>query len=128
MVHFLKSLGITLIPSAWTDYFPHLPGARADRSIVCDTFDGRELGNKFTLMREQYTRFKLLNRYSMDLPEFFALSSRARGWVRAFLKILWRYWSDTSTRRITRRDRRLTSGAALMGQIYKRIFDRGIEV
>jgi len=41
----------------------------------------RELGEHFTLMREQYTRFKLLNRYSMDLAEFFALSSRARGWV-----------------------------------------------
>ena len=45
-------------------------------------------------MREQYTRFKLLNRYSMDLAEFFSISSRAKGWKRAFLKILWRYWSD----------------------------------
>ncbi len=128
MVRFLKSLGVPLVPSAWTDYFPHLPGARADRSIVCDTFDGRELGSMFTLMREQYTRFKLLNRYAMDLPEFFAISTRGPGWIKAFLKILWRYWTDLGSRIISGRDRRFTSGAALMGPIYKRLFDRGVEV
>jgi 3-oxosteroid 1-dehydrogenase len=128
MIRFLKSLGVPMVTAAWPDYFPGVPGARADRSIVCDTFDGRELGDRFTLMREQYTRFKLLNRYAMDLPEFFAISTRARGWVRAFLKILWRYWTDFGTRVQTRRDRRFTTGSALMGAIYKRIFDRGVEV
>src|SRR5579864_73766 len=128
MVRFMCSLGIAVAQAQWPDYFPDVPGARSDRSIICPTFDGRQLGEHFTLMREQYTRFKLLNRYSMDLAEFFALSSRARGWVLTLLKILWRYWSDLGTRRFTRRDRRFTSGAALMGQVYKRIFDRHIEV
>ncbi|MCB1687258.1 MAG: FAD-dependent oxidoreductase [Halioglobus sp.] len=128
MIRFLESLGVPLMPSAWTDYFPNLPGARADRSIVCDTFDGRELGGMFTLMREQYTRFKLLNRYAMDLPEFFAISTRGAGWIKAFLKILWRYWTDFGSRIISARDRRFTTGAALMGPIYKRLFERGTEV
>ena len=128
MVRFMRSLGIAVMQAQWPDYFPDTPGARADRSIICPTFDGRELGEHFTLMREQYTRFKLLNRYSMDLAEFFALSARARGWVFTLARILWRYWTDLATRRITRRDRRFTSGAALMGQIYKQIFARDIEV
>jgi 3-oxosteroid 1-dehydrogenase len=128
MVRFIKSLGVNVMAAQWPDYFPTVPGARSDRSIICPTFDGRELGDKFTLMREQYTRFKLLNRYSMDLSEFFALSARTKGWKLVFLKILWHYWSDLGTRRFTRRDRRFTSGAALMGQIYQRIFARGIEV
>jgi 3-oxosteroid 1-dehydrogenase len=128
MVRFMKSLGVAVEPATWPDYFPDVSGARADRSLVCPTFDGRDLGERFPLLREQYTRFKLLNRYSMDLPEFFAISSRAKGWIRAFLNILRGYWFDFSTRRITVRDRRFTSGAALMGQLYKRIFDRGIEV
>jgi 3-oxosteroid 1-dehydrogenase len=128
MVRFMQSLGIAVMQAQWPDYYPDTPGARSDRSIICPTFDGRELGENFTLMREQYTRFKLLNRYSMDLAEFFALSSRARGWVFTLLKILWGYWTDFSTRSLTRRDRRFTSGAALMGQIYKRIFGRDIEV
>jgi 3-oxosteroid 1-dehydrogenase len=128
MIRFLKSEGIGVMPAAWPDYFPDVPGARADRSIICGTFDGRELGDKFTLMREQYTRFKLLSRYAMDLAEFFAISTRGKGWIMAFLKILWRYWSDLGTRSMTRRDRRFTSGAALMGQVYKRVFERGVEV
>jgi len=128
MVLFLQSLGVPLVPSVWPDYFPELPGARSDRSVVCDTFDGRELGERFTLMREQYTRFKLLNRYAMDLPEFFSISTRGKGWITAFLKILWRYWTDFGTRIKTRRDRRFTSGTALMGPVYKRIFELGVEV
>jgi 3-oxosteroid 1-dehydrogenase len=128
MVKFMKQVGVDIMPATWPDYFPATPGARADRSLVCSTFDGRDLGDKFTLMREQYTRFKLLNRYAMDLPEFFAISTRAKGWFLVFLKVLWRYWTDFGTRSVTKRDRRFTSGAALMGQVYKRIFDRGVEV
>jgi 3-oxosteroid 1-dehydrogenase len=128
MVRFLTSLGISIFAATWPDYYPDVPGARSDRSLVCPLFDGTQLGSQFTLMREQYTRFKLLNRYAMDLPEFFALSARAKGWRKVLLKILWGYWTDRSARRIGRRDRRFTSGAALMGPIYKRIFERGIEV
>ena len=128
MVRFMKALGIALTPAQWPDYFPDVPGARSDRSIVCPTFDGRLLGRYFTLMREQYTRFKLFNRYSMDLGEFFALSSRSKGWVRALARILWRYWADAGTRTQTRRDRRFTQGAALMGQIFHKLLERGVEV
>ncbi len=128
MIRFVKSLGVPLMPSTWPDYFFEAPGARSDRSIVCDTFDGRELGDKFVLMREQYTRFKLMNRYAMDLPEFFSISTRGAGWIRALLKILWRYWTDFGTRRVSRRDRRFTTGAALLGHLYKQVFDQGVEV
>ena len=128
MVQFLKALGVPLMQSAWPDYYPAAPSARADRSVICDTFDGRELGDKFTLMREQYPRFKVLNRYSMDVMEFFSISTRSKGWVRTFLKMAWRYWTDSSTRKLTKRDRRFTMGAALMGAVYKRVFDRKIEV
>jgi 3-oxosteroid 1-dehydrogenase len=128
MVRFLSAQGIAPTVATWPDYYPDKPGARSDRSLVFGTFDGRELGEHFTLMREQFTRFKLLNRYAMDLSEFFALSARAPGWRRTLLKVLRRYWSDTGTRRISTRDRRFTSGAALMGPIFKRVFSRGIEV
>ena len=67
-------------------------------------------------------------REEMDLPEFFALSSRAKGWRTVLLKILYRYWTDRSIRCTTRRDRRFTNGASLMGPFYKRIFERGIDV
>ncbi len=44
MVRFMQSKGIAVAAATWPDYFPDTPGARADRSIVCPTFDGRELG------------------------------------------------------------------------------------
>jgi 3-oxosteroid 1-dehydrogenase len=128
MAHFTKKLGIPLGVAAWPDYYPLAPGARGDRSLTCDTFDGRELGAYFTLMREQYNRFKVFSRYSMDVMEFFALSTRAPGWIKTFLKMVYRYWTDRSTRRITKRDRRFTMGAALMGWLYKCVFERKIEL
>lgn len=128
MAHFLKSLGIPLTPASWPDYYAGTPGARADRSVVCDTFDGRELGDHFLHMREQYTRFKVFNRYTMDVMEFFSLSTRAPGWIKTFGNMAWRYWSDLSTRRLGKRDRRFTQGAALMGHMFKQLFARGVEV
>src|SRR3546814_9754334 len=75
-------------------------------------------------MREQYNRFKVFGRYSMDVMEFFSISTRAKGWVVTFMKMFWRYWTDFSTRKLTARDRRFTMGAAMMGWIYKKVFDR----
>ena len=128
MARFMKSLGIPIGVAAWPDYYPNAPQARADRSLICDTFDGRELGEHFPLMREQYNRFKVFGRYSMDVMEFFSLSTRAKGWVQTFIKMFLRYWSDRSTRRIGARDRRFTMGAALMGWLYKKVLDRKVEI
>src|SRR3546814_20760099 len=78
-------------------------------------------------LREQYNRFKVFGRYSMDVMEFFSISTRAKGWVVTFMKMFWRYWTDFSTRKLTARDRRFTMGAAMMGWIYKKVFDRSEE-
>ncbi|RLT95667.1 FAD-dependent oxidoreductase [Ketobacter sp.] len=129
MARFLTSVGIPLMQAAWPDYFQTAPEARADRSVLCDTFDGRLLDDRhFVGMREQYNRFKIFRRYAMDIAEFFAISTRAPGWIKVFLKMLWRYWSDINTRLLSSRDRRFTQGAALMGHLYKQVLDRGVEV
>ena len=128
MARFIKSLGIPLNVAAWPDYYPAAPSARVDRSLICDTFDGRDLGDHFPLMREQYNRFKVLGRYSMDVMEFFSISTRAKGWVGTFVKMWWRYWTDRSTRKLTSRDRRFTMGAALMGWLYKHVLARKVEI
>ncbi|MDY6921896.1 MAG: FAD-dependent oxidoreductase [Pseudomonadota bacterium] len=52
MAKFLVSLGVPLVQAAWPDYFQDAPEARADRSVLCDTFDGRQLSDKqFVAMR-----------------------------------------------------------------------------
>lgn len=129
MLHYLAGTGVQVQAGVWPDYFPDKPGARSDRSIVCPTFDGRQLGDeRFFLMREQYNRFKLFGKYAMDLTETFTLMMQAKGWKRTVVNIHRRYWLDRATRRISRRDRRFTQGAALMGQIYRKLFDRGVEI
>jgi len=128
MVAYLRSIGIPLQVMPWSDYFAELPGARADRSIVCPMYDGRELGDEFHLMREQFTRFKLLNRYTMDFSEAFGISSRSPGWRRMLVRVVSRYWLDIGTRRKTRRDRNLSLGGAVIGPLRKLLKERGVEV
>jgi len=129
MLHFLKDSGVKVEVAAWPDYYATSPGARADRSIVCPTFDGRKLGdNRYALMREQYNRFKLFGRYAMDLNETFALMLQTKGWRQVVAKMITRYWADRSTRKVSHRDRRFTQGAALMGALYEQVFKRGVEL
>lgn len=129
MLHYLKDTGVEVMTAAWPDYYADKPGARGDRSIVVPTFDGRKLGDdRYALMREQYNRFKLFGRYAMDLNETFALMLQTKGWRRVVAKMITRYWSDRSTRKVSHRDRRFTQGAALMGAVYEQVFKRGVEL
>jgi 3-oxosteroid 1-dehydrogenase len=129
MLKFLMKTGVPVTAAAWPDYFPDIDGARADRSVIVPTFDGRELGDdRYSLMREQYNRFKLFSRYAMDLVETFSLMMQQKGWRRTVVKMISRYWLDRSTRRLSHRDRRFTQGAALMGHTYKQVFARGVEL
>lgn len=129
MLQYLKGTGVPVMAAAWPDYFPDKPGARSDRSVIVPTFDGRELGDdRYALMREQYNRFKLFGRYSMDLVETFSLMMQHKGWRQTAAKVISRYWLDRGTRKVSHRDRRFTQGAALMGSVYKQVFARGVDL
>jgi len=129
MLRFLKDSGVPVMAAAWPDYFPEAPGARADRSIICPTFDGRQLGDdRYPLMRAQYGRFTLFRRYAMDLGQTFALMMQQRGWRWTAAKMIARYWLDIGTRRLSARDRRFTQGAGLMGALYQQLFARAVEL
>ena len=120
MIAFLKEVGMEPMPMPWPDYFPEAPGARADRSVVFPKYDGRRLGSLFPLVREQFTRFKLMNRYTLDFMEANIISTRSSGWMREVAKVIGRYWFDVGTRRRGRRDRLFSLGAALIGPLIER--------
>lgn len=128
MLRYCESRGINFFSMPWPDYFSEAPGARADRSLVLPMYDGRKLGDQFTLMREQFTRFKLFNRYSMDFSEAYTISGRASGWLRTLARVIGRYWLDFGTRRLTRRDRWFSLGAAVIGPFRKHLMDQGVEL
>lgn len=123
---FLKSIGMEPTVMPWPDYFSEDAEARADRSVVFPQYDGRRLGNLFPIIREQYGRFKLMNRYAMDFIEANSISGRAPGWKRTLAKVMGRYWTDLSTRRLTKRDRVFTLGAALIGPMVEKMQQDGI--
>ncbi|SDA50894.1 3-oxosteroid 1-dehydrogenase [Pseudomonas sp. NFACC15-1] len=128
MVAFLRSVGIDLQVMPWSDYFAEYPGARADRSLVCPMYDGRRLEEEFHLIREQFTRFKLLNRYTMDFNEAFGIAAKAPGWIATLARVVGRYWKDWGTRRLTRRDRLLSLGGALIAPMRELLRKRGVEL
>lgn len=127
LISFLKEIGMEPISMPWPDYFPEAPGARADRSVVFPKYDGRRLGQFFPLVREQFTRFKLMNRYTLDFMEANTISTRSPGWIREVGKVIGRYWTDVSTRRKGRRDRLFSLGAALIGPLIESYISMGGE-
>ncbi|MBB6253327.1 FAD-dependent oxidoreductase [Nitrospirillum iridis] len=128
LLRYMSELGINFIPMPWPDYFAERPGSRTDRSLVLPMWDGRQLGGKFPLVREQFPRFKLFNRYSMNLEETFTIAARAKGWKLMLARVIWRYWVDFSTRGLTKRDRLFTSGNALIGPMLKQLDTLGVEI
>ena len=76
-----KSLGIDLMAGApGPTTSPPTPGARSDRSDHLPDLRRPRAGRQLHLMREQYTRFKLFRRYSMDLTETFSHPGPRKGW------------------------------------------------
>jgi len=128
LLRYMGGLGINFISMPWPDYFAELPGSRTDRSLVLPMWDGRKLGDRFPLVREQFPRFKLFNRYAMNLNETFTIAARAKGWKQALARVIGRYWLDRSTRKITKRDRWFTSGAALIGPMLEQLDAMGVEI
>lgn len=128
MLAYLGKSDINMIPMPWPDYFSEQAGARNDRSLVMPMWDGTKLGDAFPKMREQYPRFKLFNRYSMNLEETFTIAARGKGWKKMLANVIGRYWLDVSTRKKTKRDRYFTSGGALIGPLFEQIQKRGIEI
>jgi 3-oxosteroid 1-dehydrogenase len=126
-LRYLISAGLEFeVFPGYPDYFPNKPGATTTRAVFPKELGGEALGEDFHTLREQPFVFKLFNRYSMSLAEAFTLSTRPFGWQWMAFKVLARYWLDLSWRRETRRDRRLTMGAALIGGLRRALQSRNV--
>lgn len=124
---FLNEEGLRLrYYPGWPDYFSDAPGARATRSLLPEVVDGAALGEELLLIRSQPSAFRLLNRYTLDLEQAFALAAQPRGWQWIALKIVAKYWLDWPWRFKTKRDRRMTMGNALIGGMRLAMMKRGI--
>jgi 3-oxosteroid 1-dehydrogenase len=126
---YLESLGVRYFSvPGYSDYCPSLPGALAGgRTMMPLPFDGRALGDEIFQQREPHPTHKVFNRMQIDLAEMGPLIRRTPGWWRVALKMLLRYWlGDLRFRLRSGRDRRLSTGNAMIAGLRKAMLDRKI--
>ncbi|WP_336333276.1 FAD-dependent oxidoreductase [Pseudomonas putida] len=89
-------------------------------------FNAAALGEDFLRMREPSPGTLLMGRMAMTVKEARVLLCRSRGWPGLAAKVLWRYWRDRGGRKLSRRDRFLTQGSALVGALRCSLLDRAV--
>jgi len=112
----------------YADYMPWLPGAMAagGRTLMPLPFDARALGDELFRMREPHPTHKVLGRMQIDLAEMGPMIRRIGPWWITAAKLFLRYWLDLPFRFRSRRDRRVTTGNAMIGGLRKAMMDRNI--
>jgi len=111
----------------YTDYYPEVPGGKPGyRSMDPLPFNAAQLGEEFLRMREPSPGTLMMGRMAMTMKEARVLLCRGKGWMGLTAKVLWRYWRDRKGRKLSRRDRFLTLGNALVGALRCSLLDRGV--
>ncbi|WP_439888369.1 FAD-dependent oxidoreductase [Pseudomonas sp. MBLB4123] len=111
----------------YADYYPEVEGGKPGyRSMDPLPFDAAELGEEFLRMRPPSPGTLMLGRMAMTMQEAQVLLCRGPGWLGLTAKLMWRYWRDWRGRRLSRRDRFLTLGNALIGALRASLCDRGV--
>jgi 3-oxosteroid 1-dehydrogenase len=102
----------------YPDYYPNKPGGMdGHRSMEPVEFNAALLGEDFDHQRPPFKGTQVLGRLAMNQVEAHILFTKGKGWVGLILKMMLRYWLDLSWRFKTKRDRRMTLGQALVGQL-----------
>jgi 3-oxosteroid 1-dehydrogenase len=110
----------------YADYYPEVEGGKPGyRSMDPQPFDAAELGEEFLHMRPPSPGTLMMGRMAMTMKEAQVLLCRGPGWLRLTLRVMWRYWRDREGRKLSRRDRYLTLGNALIGALRCSLQDRG---
>ena len=112
----------------YADYMPWLPGAlqSGGRTMMPLPFDARALGDELFHQREPHPTHKVLGRMQIDLAEMAPLIRRTGAWWWTAAKLFLRYWSDLPFRFRSGRDRRLTTGNALVGGLRRAMMERNV--
>lgn len=102
----------------YPDYYPNKPGGmEGHRSMEPVEFNAALLGEDFDRQRPPFKGTQVLGRLAMNQVEAHLLFTKGKGWIGLLLKMMLRYWLDLGWRFKTKRDRRMTLGQALVGQL-----------
>ena len=102
----------------YPDYYPDKPGGKDGfRSMEPVEFNAGLLGEQFDHQRPPFAGTQVMGRIAMNQVEAHVLFTKGKGWVGLILKMMLSYWFDLAWRFKTKRDRRMTLGQALVGQL-----------
>ncbi|WP_321393886.1 FAD-binding protein [Emcibacter sp.] len=129
MIEYLGQIGVPYSPvKKYPDYYPSLPGWKeGGRTMDCEPFDGRKLGDDLYLLREMPGASKAFGRINLSITEASKIQAVAKGWQKIAMKALMRYLTDVKGRLKGRRDRRLCMGEALVGRLLLAVRKREID-
>ena len=112
----------------YADYHMDLPGARRNRSHEAAPITAGQLGPDFHSLQPTHPAGQAFGRVNWTISEARPIITRSKGWLKAVLKVMGRYWLDLPQRYRTPRDRRLTGGNALVGQLRRALNARDVPV
>ncbi|MBW2724887.1 MAG: FAD-binding protein [Deltaproteobacteria bacterium] len=113
----------------YVDYYPEVSGGKpGGRACEPHRFDARLLGDDFYKMREPAVQELIMGRISMSATEAHEILTSAPGYIKLGLKIALRYFIDIVGRFKSPRDRSLTLGNALIGQLRLSLTDRTVPI
>ncbi|MCP5040832.1 MAG: FAD-binding protein, partial [bacterium] len=115
--------------SDYVDYYPETAGGKpGGRACEPHRFDARLLGDDFYDMREPAVQELIFGRLSMSATEAHEVLTGAPGAGMLSAKIFFRYLVDIVGRFKSKRDRSLTLGNALVGQLRLSLMDRNVPI
>ncbi len=114
----------------YTDYHAELPGGKPEgfRSHLPMPMDGRLLGNDVLTLRPASPAASLFGYINWNFTETTSLLLRVKGWQWMLTKMLARYYLDLPLRLMSKKDRNLTLGNALVGGLGFALKEAGVPI
>ena len=127
MLHFLEDKCGTKFQSVtYADYHMDLEGAKEHRSHEPLPMTAGQLGPDYLTLQPMHCAAQAFGRVNWTISEARPMITRRPGWIWTMLKIMTRYYLDLPQRYKTPRDRRLTAGNSLLGQLRRALNERQV--
>jgi 3-oxosteroid 1-dehydrogenase len=127
MLHFLEdTCGARFRAVKYADYHMDLPGAKENRSHEPLPLSAGQLGRHYSTLQPMHQAAQAFGRVNWTIGEARPMITRRPGWAWTMFKVMARYYLDLPQRYRTTKDRRLTAGNSLLGQLRRALNERKV--
>ena len=127
MLHFLEDkCGARFRSVKYADYHMDLPGAKEHRSHEPFPIYAGQLKRDYATLQPMHQAAQAFGRVNWTIGEARPIITKRPGWLWNTFKVLARYYFDLPQRYRTARDRRLTAGNSLLGQLRRGLNARNV--